>query len=154
MKLTCLVSLAAFAVSALSSRPSPEPKFTFLFQVNLTRGPQIVYEQNKDGTEVKAFQELTAGGTVRGPKINATMVSGTALASVSADGIIQADASWLMNTTDGAKILVTEQAKIPYVNVLFATSSEKYTWLNNVTSWASPQDGAMGSYSLNYWQVY
>ncbi|KAJ6032641.1 hypothetical protein N7540_003373 [Penicillium herquei] len=153
MKLTCLFSIAALAASALAGRPSPEPKFEFLFQVNLTRGPQLVYEKNEAGTEIKAFQALTAGGSVKGPKINATMVSGTAVASVNSDGIIQADASWLMNTTDGAMILVTEMAKIPYINVLFDTSSENYTWLNNITAWASPQDGARGTYSLNYWHI-
>ncbi|KAJ5710333.1 hypothetical protein N7488_004489 [Penicillium malachiteum] len=153
MKLASLISLAALAVSAIASRPTPEPKFTFLFSANLTRGPQIVYDLNESGTEVKAFQELTSGGTVRGPKLNATIVSGTALASADSDGTIEADASWLIKTTDGAMILVTEKAKIPYINVLFETSAKKYSWLNNVTAWASPQDGAMGSYSLNYWQV-
>ncbi|KAJ5738020.1 hypothetical protein N7493_001175 [Penicillium malachiteum] len=153
MKLTCLFSLATLAVSVLGSRPTPEPKFTFLFSANLTRGPQIIYETNEVGTEVKAFQALTAGGTVRGPKLNATIVSGTALASANSDGTIEADASWLIKTHDGAMILVTEKAKIPYINVLFETSSTNYTWLNNVTAWASPQDGAMGSYSLNYWHI-
>ena len=62
------------------------------------------------------------------------------------------DATFVVQTTDGATIVVTERAAIPGVEVLFATASEKYGWLNNVTAWASGAE-SNGAATLNYWQV-
>ncbi|KAJ6023973.1 hypothetical protein N7540_004770 [Penicillium herquei] len=148
MKLTYLVPLAAFAVTALGNRPTP-PNLTFLFSANLTKGSAIIYDQSE--TEIKALQTLT-GGTIAGPIFNGTVYGGTALSSRSFDGTVRADAHYLIQTTDGANILVTESAAIPYVAVLFDTSSEKYDWLNNVTAWGTPPDLGYINY-LEYWQV-
>ncbi|KAJ5715349.1 uncharacterized protein N7483_012530 [Penicillium malachiteum] len=159
MKLTYLVPLAAFAVTALGSRPTP-PNLTFLFSANLTKGSAKIYDQSE--TEIKALQTLT-GGIIAGPNFNGpippipktllrTVYGGTALSSSSADGTIRADAHYLIETTDGANILVTESAAIPYVSVLFDTSSEKYDWLNNVTAWGTPPDLSYINY-LEYWRV-
>ncbi|KAJ5719796.1 hypothetical protein N7493_007374 [Penicillium malachiteum] len=148
MKLTYLVPLAAFAVTALGSRSTP-PNLTFLFSANLTKGSAYIYDQSE--TEIKALQALT-GGTIGGPNFDGTVIGGTALSTRSADGTIRADAHYLIQTTDGANILVTESAAIPYVAVLFDTSSEKYNWLNNVTAWGTPPDLNEINF-LEYWQV-
>ncbi|KAJ5701274.1 hypothetical protein N7488_008822 [Penicillium malachiteum] len=148
MKLTYLVPLAAFAVTALGSRPTP-PNLEFLFSANLTKGSAYIYDQSD--TQIKALQTLT-GGIIAGPNFDGTVIGGTALSTRGADGTIRADAHYLIQTSDGANILVTESAAIPYVAVLFDTSSEKYTWLNNVTAWGTPPDLNEINF-LEYWQI-
>ena len=63
-----------------------------------------------------------------------------------------ADATYVLQTSDGANIVVTERAVIPYVEVLFETASEKYGWLNNVTAWATGTE-SNGKIALKFWQV-
>lgn len=75
------------------------------------------------------------------------------LASVAASGgISTADATYVLQTDDGANIMVTEKARIPNVEILFATGSGTYAWLNNITAWATGTESNEQA-SLDFWQV-
>lgn len=63
-----------------------------------------------------------------------------------------ANAIYVLETSDGASIMVTEKAHVPHVQVLFETGSEKYAWLNNVTAYAAATHLNPGV-SLDVWQV-
>lgn len=67
-------------------------------------------------------------------------------------GTQRADATYVLQTNDGANIVLTERAIIPYVEILFETGSSKYGWLNNVTAWATGTESD-GLLSLNFWKV-
>lgn len=71
---------------------------------------------------------------------------------ISPQGTQIADATYVLETSDGANIVITERAVIPYVEVLFETGSKKYGWLNNVTAWATGTE-YNGLLALNFWQV-
>lgn len=71
---------------------------------------------------------------------------------ISSQGTQIADATYVLETSDGANIVITERAVIPYVEVLFETGSKKYGWLNNVTAWATGTE-YNGLLALNFWQV-
>ena len=64
----------------------------------------------------------------------------------------RADATYVLTTNDGANIVVTERAVIPYVEVLFETGSPKYAYLNKVIAWATGSE-ENGLLQLNFWQV-
>lgn len=66
-------------------------------------------------------------------------------------GTQRADATYVLHTTDGVNIVLTERAIIPYVEILFETGSAnaKYAWLNNVTAWATGSE-AGDQLSLNF----
>ena len=64
----------------------------------------------------------------------------------------RATATYVLTTNDGANIVVSEQAAIPYVEVLFEAGNGKYGYLNNVTAWATGSE-ENNVISLNFWQV-
>ena len=64
----------------------------------------------------------------------------------------RATAAYVLTTNDGANIVVSEQAAIPYVEVLFEAGNGKYGYLNNVTAWATGSE-ENNVVSLNFWQV-
>ena len=70
-----------------------------------------------------------------------------------APSVNHAEANFILTTSDGASIAVTERAAIPYTTAMFEAGSGKYAYLNNVTAWTLstlPQNNVI---SLNYWQV-
>lgn len=64
----------------------------------------------------------------------------------------RATATYVLTTNDGANIVVSEQAAIPYVEVLFEAGNGKYGYLNNATAWATGSE-ENNVISLNFWQV-
>ena len=65
-----------------------------------------------------------------------------------------AEVNWVLTTSDGANIAVTEHASLPGVEVLFsAASGGKYAYLNNVTAWTQSNGIQNGAESLEYWRV-
>ncbi|KAJ5749147.1 uncharacterized protein N7511_010843 [Penicillium nucicola] len=146
MKLS-LLSVVAFAVSTLGSKPTP-PALTLLYSATINKGSALVIESSSTG--LKAVQAIT-GGSFSGSKISGTVVTGTAISVKSASGL-KVEASFVLQTSDGANILVTERAAIPYVEATFETGSATYDWLNNVTAWATPRSLSNIDY-LDYWQV-
>ena len=67
-------------------------------------------------------------------------------------GTFSPDAVYVLKTSDGANIMVTEKGHAPNVHILFETGSEKYSWINTVVGFATgaPFDGGVG---LDVWQV-
>ena len=65
---------------------------------------------------------------------------------------LKADATYVLQTGDGATIVVTERAVLPNVEVEFETGSQTYAWLNNITAWATGTETNQAA-ALNFWQV-
>lgn len=67
-------------------------------------------------------------------------------------GVFSPDAVYILQTDDGANIMVTEKGHAPYVQILFETSSPKYSWLNSLVGIATggPNDNGVG---LDFWEV-
>lgn len=70
----------------------------------------------------------------------------------SSGGVFSPDAVYVLQTTDGANIMVTEKGHAPFVQILFETASTKYAWLNSAVgiSTGAPFDGGV---ALDVWQV-
>ncbi|OQD89550.1 hypothetical protein PENANT_c002G07665 [Penicillium antarcticum] len=146
MKLSLLFSLVAFAVSALGSKPTP-PALTLLFSATVNKGSALIIESSSTG--LKAVQAIT-DGSFSGPKMKGTVTTGIAT-SVKGPNGLKVEATFVLQTSDGANILITERAAIPYVEAIFETGAEAYDWLNNVTAWATPRSLSNIDY-LDYWQ--
>lgn len=69
-----------------------------------------------------------------------------------AKGNFSPDAIYVLKTSDGAEILVTEKGHAPNVYLEFETGSAQYSWLNTVVGvgQAAPGDGGI---SLDVFQV-
>ena len=82
------------------------------------------------------------GGSFEGPKLNGTLVGGpgSEWATVREDGSLKADVKLLLQTDDGAHILMQYQGIVktgeekPTVRTapLFETGDSRYVWLNQV----------------------
>jgi hypothetical protein len=79
-------------------------------------------------------------------------VAGLVTSLTGSTGILKADATYVLQTDDGANIVLTERAIIPYVEILFETGSSKYGWLNNITAWATGTENN-GEIALNFWKI-
>ena len=95
--------------------------------------------------------ELTESPDVKNPA--GKVVLGLVSSLTGPENTQRADATYVLTTNDGANIVVTERAVIPYVEVLFETGSSKYAYLNKVTAWATGTE-ADGLIHLNFWQVW
>jgi hypothetical protein len=97
------------------------------------------------------------GGTVKGPKLNGTVVDlGADWLTMRADGTAQLDVRIVINTDDGASISVTYKGimapgadgKPRIVTApLFETGDERYTWLTQMQGIAI---GAVGDNVVDY----
>ena len=65
------------------------------------------------------------------------ILPGTIWSLTSPTGVNTANAIYVLQTNDGATIMVTEQAHVPNIDIFFETGSKKYAWLNSVTAFAS-----------------
>ena len=64
----------------------------------------------------------------------------------------RATATYVLTTNDGANMVVSEQATIPYVEAFFEAGNGEYGYLNNVTAWATGSEDN-NVISLCFWQV-
>ncbi|KAF2655737.1 hypothetical protein K491DRAFT_629678 [Lophiostoma macrostomum CBS 122681] len=123
-----LLSLAATALTAPSGPPQ-----TFLYSAAVTGGQPSIIGAGPLGTRAVI---PVVNGTFSGPKLNGTIHSGVIWTLTSSTGVNTADAVYVLTTSDGANIMVTEKAHLPNVDIFFETGSSKYAWLNNVTAFA------------------
>lgn len=93
-----------------------------------------------DGPQGSRMIVPTTGGAIEGAKINGRVLSGAEWATLRSDGSIKADVRLVLETDDGAAILMTYNGIATLVGKsltvriapLFETGDPKYTWLNNV----------------------
>ncbi|KAH6708963.1 hypothetical protein BKA61DRAFT_579958 [Leptodontidium sp. MPI-SDFR-AT-0119] len=125
------------------------PTLELLFSANLTLGIPIDIGLTPFGE--KLIVPIT-DGAFSGPGLNGKVTIGLVTSLTGSHGTQRADATYVLQTNDGANIVLTERAIIPYVEILFETGSSKYGWLNNVTAWATGTESD-GLLSLNFWKV-
>jgi hypothetical protein len=126
----------------------------FLFHISATLNPPIVVPNGPNGTRVIV---RVTGGTVKGPKLNGTVVDlGADWLTMRADGTAQLDVRIVINTDDGASISVTYKGIMsPDANgkpriitaPLFETGDERYAWLTQMQGIAI---GAPGQNVVDY----
>jgi hypothetical protein len=71
---------------------------------------------------------------------------------VDAKGAFSPDATYVLQTADGANILVTGKGHVPHEAVFFETGSAAYTWLNTVVAVATAKQ-VDGGVSMDVFQV-
>ena len=109
-------------------------EFVFSMHLDLDFSANAMIPAGPHGTRVMA---PVLGGTVRGPRITATVAPGSDWVTVRADGVSQLDVRLTLMTDDGAVIAMTYQGilgadRSPRTAPLFQTSAERYLWLNNM----------------------
>lgn len=124
----------------------------FLFHIHATLNPPFVVPNGPLGTRVIV---PVTGGTVVGPKVNATIENlGADWLTMRADGTAQLDVRIVLTTNDGALIYVTYKGimspdadgKPRIVTApLFETGDERYAWLTQIQAIAigRPGDGVV-----------
>ena len=110
-----------------------------LYKITLeTGGVPVMIPAAPQGTRM--LVEVT-GGKFEGPKLNGTVVApGGDWVTQRADGSIKLDVRLVLQTDDGAKILVTYNGIGTVVDgqlkarcaPLFETGDERYAWLNSI----------------------
>ncbi|KAL8796537.1 MAG: hypothetical protein Q9195_001211 [Heterodermia aff. obscurata] len=75
------------------------------------------------------------GGAFSGPGLKGKVITGLAKRITGSTSTNRAEANYVLRTSDGTNIAVSERAAIPGVEVMFETASGKYAYLNNVTAW-------------------
>lgn len=69
-----------------------------------------------------------------------------------ANGSVNPDVVYVLQTRDGGNILVREKGHAPNLFLLFETGSDKYDWLNSVVAYGQGSQ-IPGGVSLSVWQV-
>ena len=69
-----------------------------------------------------------------------------------ANGSVNPDVVYVLQTHDGGNILVREKGHAPNLLLLFETGSAKYDWLNSVVAYGLGSQ-IQGGVSLSVWQV-
>lgn len=67
-------------------------------------------------------------------------------------GAFSPDAMYVLQTADGASVLVRGQGHVPYEAVLFETGSDKYAWLNSAVAIGMARQ-IPGGISMDVFQV-
>lgn len=107
-----------------------------LFSLHATLAQSIVIQDGPQGTR---FIAPVNGGTFEGPKMRGTIAPqpGGDWVTVRADGTMKLDVRIVLQTDDGASILVqyygtgSREAGVRSAPI-FETGDERYAWLNNV----------------------
>ncbi|EPE10807.1 hypothetical protein F503_05902 [Ophiostoma piceae UAMH 11346] len=150
---TAIATLAASATAAMARSHAGEPKppvATFLYAVNLTSSAPLELGPSFAGN--RSVQPIVSG-TFAGPKLNGNITVGLDWGILDPKGHFSPDAIYVLNTHDGAHILVREHGHSPSVQVLFETGSDKYSWLNQVVGYANGGPNSEGVVQLNVWQL-
>ena len=111
----------------------------FLFRLNALVSPPISVSNGPQGSRMII---PAAGGDIEGPKINGKVLSGPGAewATLRPDGSLKADVRLVLETDDGAVILMTYngiatpegESLSVRTAPLFETGDPRYSWLNNV----------------------
>ena len=111
---------------------------------------QVSFRCDKDEQKVRRLLQLTAGSTLT---YAGTVASGGGDALLTdANGSVNPDVVYVLQTHDGGNILVREKGHAPNLFLLFETGSDKYDWLNSVVAYGQGSQSQNGV-SLNVWQV-
>lgn len=113
----------------------PAPGLEFAMQIHADVGEMIQVGPAADGT--RTHFTLT-GGQVRGPRIDAELVSGADRFVVRADGTPFVDALYEIRTDDGALITVhnsgpavpAAEGALPHTTLRFTAPAGPHDWLN------------------------
>ncbi|PSR75490.1 hypothetical protein BD289DRAFT_334983, partial [Coniella lustricola] len=131
--------------------PAPPPATEYLFSVTLDTAPPTVLGQTPLGQRI--FGPIQ-GGTFSGPDLQGKWpLCGLDSGLGDADGHFNPDVVYLLQTDDGATVLVREQGHAPNVVLLFETASGgAYDWLNGVVAYGlAAQNG--DQVSVDVWKV-
>lgn len=80
------------------------------------------------------------------------MGSGLDWGLTDASGTFSPDAIYVLQTSDGANIMVTEKGHAPNVLIQFETGAEDYSWMNSIVGYATGAPTDTGVH-LDVWQV-
>lgn len=141
---------AAVAVTGVSAAAAPKPPtLSFLYSVNITMGATLDIGTTTIGS--RGILPII-GGTFWGPKLSGNISAGIDWGLTDSKGTFSPDAVYVLQTTDGARIMVRERGHAPNVNLLFETGHANYTWLNTAVGYASGAPTADGV-ALDVWQI-
>jgi len=123
----------------------------FLFSLTVTTNPNGIIANGPSGTRVVVD---ASSGTFEGPKLKGIVKGpGGDWVTVRPDGVMQLDVRVLLETDDGANILMQYKgigidggANIRTAP-LFETGDERYAWLNSVQAVAH---GSVGEGTVSY----
>ncbi|KAJ2988891.1 hypothetical protein NUW58_g3749 [Xylaria curta] len=120
-------------------QPSP-PKLSYLITVFATETPPIIVGNGGYGTRI--FIPIT-GGSFSGPELQGSVLGvGGDWGNYDATGtVFSPDAKIVLQTDDGAQILISGRGRSPYITFDLETGSENYSWLNSVIGVGSIQVG-------------
>ncbi len=148
MLFTAALALVASAVGAAAADPKP-PTLTYLYSITLDMGAPVQIGSTPTGT--RGVLSIT-GGTFAGPKLSGNVSVGLDWGLTDAKGTFSPEAVYILDTTDGARIMVTERGRAPNVNLMFDTGSDKYSWLNTAVGYATGGPSGAGV-ALDAWIV-
>ncbi|CAK7234136.1 hypothetical protein SBRCBS47491_008846 [Sporothrix bragantina] len=140
---------AAIAVGVAAAATPKPPTLSFLYSINISMSaPQDI------GTTPTGSRGILPiiGGTFAGPKLSGNVTAGLDWGLTDSKGTFSPEAVYVLETTDGARIMVTERGRAPNVNIQFDTGSANYSWLNTAVAYASGGPTA-GGVSLDVWQL-
>ncbi|CAK7218001.1 hypothetical protein SCUCBS95973_003342 [Sporothrix curviconia] len=140
---------AAVAVGVAAAATPKPPVLSFLYSINITMSaPQDI------GTTPTGSRGILpiVGGKFSGPKLSGNVTTGLDWGLTDSKGTFSPQAVYVLETTDGARIMVTESGRVPNVNLQFDTGSANYSWLNTAVAYASGGPTAAGV-SLTVWQI-
>ncbi|CAK7205327.1 hypothetical protein SEUCBS139899_008097 [Sporothrix eucalyptigena] len=146
--LATLLTAAIAVVGASAATPKP-PTLTFLYSINIT----MAATQDIGVTPIGDRGILPInGGSFSGPKLSGNVTAGLDWGLTDSKGTFSPEAVYVLQTTDGAKIMVTERGRAPNVILQFDTGHANYSWLNTAVGYASGGPSAAGI-SLDVWQL-
>jgi hypothetical protein len=123
----------------------------YLFTMHVTIGPRNLMKGGPNGTR---WIFAVTGGTFEGPKLRGRIAEspGGDWARQRPDGVVDVDVRMMLQTDDGAQILMTytgvvfskDGARAIRTAPRFETGDPRYTWLNNLQAVAHGAAGEAG----------
>ncbi|KAI1087101.1 hypothetical protein F5B19DRAFT_497706 [Rostrohypoxylon terebratum] len=109
--------------------PTP-PSLVYLLTVEATETPPMIIGNGGHGNRLVI---PITGGTFSGPKLQGKVLAGGGDwgSYDTANKVFAPDAKIVLETADGANILVSGRGKSPWATIEFETGSEEYSWLND-----------------------
>ncbi|KIH89306.1 hypothetical protein SPBR_07961 [Sporothrix brasiliensis 5110] len=146
--LPTLFAVAGCTAVVSAATPKP-PTLDFLYSINISMTAPLDIGTTAIGS--RGILPIT-GGTFAGPKLSGNVSAGLDWGLTDSKGTFSPDAVYVLTTTDGARIMVTERGRAPNMQLLFETGSSSYGWLNTAVAYASGGLTADGV-SLDVWQI-
>jgi hypothetical protein len=104
--LLLLASVQPFMTVCRAEEPVPALRTEFAFVTHVATGPAVVAEATPQGA---TRYVPILGGTVSGPGLKATILTGADLQVIRADGVIDIEAHYMMKTDDNVIISVVNR---------------------------------------------